>query len=38
MLRDEGFQIHVCKNSDLKCEVVERSLMTIRDRLYKNFI
>jgi len=35
MLRDEGIQFQVCRNSDVKCTVVERAQRTIRDRLYK---
>jgi len=31
MLRDEGIQFQVCKNPDVKCIVVERAHMTIRD-------
>ena len=37
MLKREGIQFQVCKNSDVKCSVVERSHRTIRDRLYKYF-
>jgi len=35
MLRDEGLQFQLCENHNVKCEVVERALRTIRDRLYK---
>ena len=35
MLRDEGIQFQVCRNTDVKCAVVERAQSTIRDRLYK---
>ena len=35
MLRDEGIQFQVCRNRDVKCEVVARAQRTIRDRLYK---
>jgi len=34
MLRDEGIQIQVCRNPDVKCAVVERAQRTIRDSLY----
>jgi len=37
MLKREGIQFQVCKNSDMKCSVVERAHRTIRDRLYKYF-
>ena len=33
MLRDEGIQLQVCKNPDVKCVVVERAQSTIIDRL-----
>ena len=36
-LRKDGIQFQVCRNTVLKCEVVERVLRTIRDRLYKYF-
>ena len=35
MLRDECIQFQVCRNADVKCEVVEFAQRTIRDRLYK---
>jgi len=35
MLRDEGIQFQVCRNSDLKCAIVELVHRTIRDRLYR---
>jgi len=35
MLKREGIQFHVYRNSDVKCSVVERAHRTIRDRLYK---
>ena len=35
MLRDEGIQFQVCRNTDVKCAVVERAQRTIRDTLYK---
>jgi len=38
MLPDKGIQFQVCRNSDVKCAVVERVHRTIRDRLYKHFI
>jgi len=37
MLRDEGIQFQVCRNTDVKCAVVERNQRTIRDRLHKYF-
>jgi hypothetical protein len=37
MLRDEGIQLQVCRNPDVKYAVVERAHMTIRDRLYRYF-
>ena len=33
MLRDQGIQLQVCRNPDVKCAVVERAQRTIRDRL-----
>ena len=36
MLRDEGIEFQDCRNPELKCEVVERTLRTIRERLYKH--
>ena len=33
MLRVEGIQFQVCRNTDVKCAVVERAQRTIRDRL-----
>jgi len=33
MLRDEGFQFQVCRNTELKCAAVERVQRMIRDRL-----
>jgi len=36
-LKREGIQFQVCKNSDVKCSVVERAHRTILDRLYKYF-
>jgi len=35
MLREEGIQFKVCRNTDVKCAVVERSQRTIQDILYK---
>jgi len=35
MLRVEGNQNQVCKNPDVIYAVVERSHLTIHDRLYK---
>jgi len=38
MLRNEGgTQFHVCRNTDLKCAVLERRHCAICDRLYKYF-
>jgi len=37
MLRDEGIQFRVCRNSDVKCADVERAQRTIRERLYTYF-
>jgi len=37
MLRDEGIQFQVCRNTDVKCAVIERAQRSIRDRLYKYF-
>jgi len=37
MLRDEGIQFQVCRNPDVKCAILEHSLRTIRDRLYRCF-
>jgi len=38
MLQDEGgIRFQVCRNTDLKCAVMERVQRTIRDRLYKYF-
>jgi hypothetical protein len=37
MLKSEGIQFQICKNSDVKCAVVERAHRTIRDKLYKYF-
>jgi len=37
MLKREGIQFQVCKNTDLKCSVVEQAHLPIRDRLYKYF-
>jgi len=31
MLRDEGVQFQVCRNTDLKCALVERVRSTIHD-------
>ena len=33
MLREEGIQFQVCRNTDLKCAVVESVHRTIRDRI-----
>ena len=38
MFRDEGINLKVYENSDVKCAVVERAHRTIRDRIYKYFI
>jgi len=37
MLKREGIQFQVCGNPDVKCSVVKRAHMTIRDRLYTYF-
>ena len=37
MLKRKGIRFHVCKNSDLKCAVVERAHRTLRDKLYRYF-
>jgi len=37
MLRDEGVQFRVGKNTDVKCAVVEIVVCTIRDIVYKYF-
>jgi len=37
VLKREGIQFQVCRNSDIKCSVVKRAYQTIRDRLYKYF-
>ena len=37
MLKREGIQFQVCRNTNVKCSVVERAHRTIRDRLYKYF-
>jgi transposase InsO family protein len=37
MLKKEGIEFHVCRDSNVKCAVVERSHRTIRDQLYKYF-
>ena len=37
MLRDEGIQFQVCRITDLKCAVVERAHMMIKDRLFRYF-
>ena len=37
MLRDEDIEFQVCRNTELKCAVVERVHRTIRDRLHKYF-
>ena len=33
MLLDEGIHFQVCKNPNVKCEVLERTHRTIRDGL-----
>jgi len=35
MLRDEDIEFQECRNPDVKCAVVKRAQLTIRDRLYK---
>jgi len=37
MLKSKGIQFQVCRNSDVKCSIVERAQRTIRDRVYKFF-
>jgi len=37
MLREEGILFQVCRNSDVKCAVVERAQRTIRDRPFRYF-
>jgi len=37
MLRREGIQFQICKNTDVKCSVAERAHRTIRYKLYKYF-
>ena len=37
LLNREGIQFQVCKNSDIKCSLIERAHRTIRDKLYKYF-
>jgi transposase InsO family protein len=36
MLKKECIQFQVCRDSNVKCSVVERSHRTIRDKLYNN--
>ena len=38
MLYDEGIKLQVCKNPEVKYDVVEHTHRTIRERLYKYFI
>jgi hypothetical protein len=37
MLKREGIQFQVCRDPNVKCAVIERIHLTIRDRLYKYF-
>jgi len=37
MLKREGIQFQICKNTVVKCSVVERAHRTIGDKLYKYF-
>jgi len=37
MLKREGILFQVCRNTNVKCRVVERTHRTIRDTLYKYF-
>jgi len=38
LLKQEGIQLQVCKNPDVKCSCIERAHNTIRDKLYKFFM
>jgi hypothetical protein len=38
ILQREGIEHRTCKNTDVKCAVVERAHRTIRDKIYKYFI
>ena len=37
LLKHKRIQFQVCRNTDIKCSVVERAQRTIRDKLYKFF-
>ena len=37
LLKREGIQFRVCRNTDIKCSIVERVQRTVRDKLYKYF-
>ena len=37
MLKREGIQFQVCRNTDAKCSVVEGAHRTIKNRIYKYF-
>ena len=37
LLKREGIQFQVCRNTDIKCSIVERVQRTMRDKLYKYF-
>jgi len=37
LLQREGIQFQVCKNTDIKCSIIERAHRTIRGKLYKFF-
>jgi hypothetical protein len=37
MLKRKGIQFQICKNSDVKCSVIERGHRTTREKLYKHF-
>ena len=36
-LKREGIQFHVCRKHDVKCVVIERTNLTLRDKLYIYF-
>jgi len=35
MLKNKGIKFQVCRNSDVKCSIVERAQRTVRDKIYK---
>jgi len=35
MLKRDGIQFHVCWNPDVKCAVVERAHLTLRNKLFR---